>query len=1237
MRRRFLILFAAVLAAGLLLIATMPWWLGVALRTAPQKWGVTFARYERIGYTRFALHDVEFRRGGVRVTATRAEADTPLLWLWRHWRKTSRPVVAERWLVEVTPTAAPASATPAPSSVNGWMPLRSRLQRIAVQLDRWLPQASTGAGTVRWKNGELSLASASWAGRTLKINGLIFKALKTDATVSFSKGSDDIRIEARIADTTDTLILRSHAEGVAGELTWWEQRASLTGGFGASGWLPAEAAVVAEAWNVPAAKVKLGNLYSTVRGRGRVDWSAGHFRADVAATGEPLADKKAPPLEVTLRGQGDPAAFTLETLHAMLPGVAAELSEAVTIERSGKLRESAARFTVQVDLAKQPWFEAEGAVTGEARLVSGLTSAPVVEFRLNAQQITAQGLSVAATEANGRFDWPRVQLERVSLAGREGGQLVGRGGWDFQKKELLAAHVAGEIRRATLARWLPRQPEFAAVTIAADASGPLADIVHAGEAKAEAVTFPGVKPVQTVLTWNGRGRVVEKFSLRAQAEATRLKLAGAVETDAIRLSALELAQNEKTRLRLVQPATISWRPTLRIDSLNLTGDEAALDANATWGVTGKALLGLKNFSSDWLKDLVTLPGPAWQVRSLAVTAEWDRGPMNFSAVLGAAIALGEGRRANVNLASRGDAHGVRLEALRAAEGADSIVNATGLVPVVFTPGATPLMKIDLDAPLVLDAETAPNAAFWQELEALTGFQLKEPSVAVHVNGTWRKPAGDVRLQVAKIAIDSKRFKRPLPSVEALDVALTADHDSLRLGTFTLKVEGQNLRASGRLPMGETDWTKIFKEPLAFARRGADVTVEIPDADLGAFARVLPAALAPKGRVHLDMTYRGGALGGNLRLRDAATRPLGPLGVVQEIEADVGLAGHALELRTVTAKSGGEVVQLSGRVELPMLELAADAKPAPSKEPRFDVALKGNNLPFVRRTGLLVRGDLDLKLNTAESGLTRLSGKVRLRDSLFLQDVRGLLPGGAQSKSRRPPYFAIETPPLDAWRLDVEVDGGEFMRLRTPLFNGIASASFHLGGTLGEPVALGEATIDEGNVRMPFASFGVQEGRVMLTSENPYTPQIWLAATARRFSYDLRMEITGPASAPVLTFSSSPPLDHGQILLMVMAGEAPKSEVTITEQQRATQLGRFLGQSLLASFGDSEGADRLSISTGEKVSRQGRETYDIEYRLNNRWSITGAFDEFDEYNAGVKWRVYSKGGHEDKVTHENAQK
>ena len=79
MRGRLKLISWSALAAFALLAAALPWWLGAALSWAGPSYGLTFARYERIGYGRFALHDAAFRHATVVVTASRIEADTPLV------------------------------------------------------------------------------------------------------------------------------------------------------------------------------------------------------------------------------------------------------------------------------------------------------------------------------------------------------------------------------------------------------------------------------------------------------------------------------------------------------------------------------------------------------------------------------------------------------------------------------------------------------------------------------------------------------------------------------------------------------------------------------------------------------------------------------------------------------------------------------------------------------------------------------------------------------------------------------------------------------------------------------------------------------------------------------------------------------------------------------------------------------------------------------------------------------
>ena len=171
---------------------------------------------------------------------------------------------------------------------------------------------------------------------------------------------------------------------------------------------------------------------------------------------------------------------------------------------------------------------------------------------------------------------------------------------------------------------------------------------------------------------------------------------------------------------------------------------------------------------------------------------------------------------------------------------------------------------------------------------------------------------------------------------------------------------------------------------------------------------------------------------------------------------------------------------------------------------------------------------------------------------------------------------------------------------------------------------------------PFASFAVTQGSIRLTEADPYEPAVYLRGTARRYDYDLTMEIDGTASQPNVVFTSSPPLDSEQVLLMVMTGAVPSKDVNKSATQRVANIGLFLGQGLLGSLGADAGeADKLSFSSGVKISRQGKETYDVEYKLSDRWTLTGEYNEFDEYNAGVKWRVF--GGKKTEPKKENAKK
>ena len=121
-----------------------------------------------------------------------------------------------------------------------------------------------------------------------------------------------------------------------------------------------------------------------------------------------------------------------------------------------------------------------------------------------------------------------------------------------------------------------------------------------------------------------------------------------------------------------------------------------------------------------------------------------------------------------------------------------------------------------------------------------------------------------------------------------------------------------------------------------------------------------------------------------------------------------------------------------------------------------------------------------------------------------------------------------------------------------------------------------------------------------------------------------MEVSGPADAPIIQFSSTPPLSSEQIVLMITAGQMPQEQQVYSTQQRAQTLALFLGRDMLSKFGFGDDTEqRLTIVSGEEISVQGKPTYRVEYKLTPKWSLTGEYDQFNDFNAGVKWRVYSK--------------
>lgn len=1210
MRRLAIILFTTG-AICALVVAALPWWWGTALRLGGTAAGLRFEDYERIGYTRWALSEMSWKGDTGQFAAKRIELPHPLALLLRGNDAGAIRVTNWRW---VGAESAPETPTTS-ASESGWHRTFAVLGKALKSWQPRLPPVEATDGTLVFSKHETTLGRVGWepATATLSFDAIAVGGQVVSGHVSWNFEAQNLRGQLESADGAADFTATETEVQISGE--WRQQPVVASAQFDATGWLPKKATVDASAWQLPGERLGLGGRFAFVRTNAQLNWVAGRFDLKVSARSDPVEGETLPPIKVIIVAQGDLDSITIETLTANAPGLTASLSDKITWtgKKWDKLWHAPAEFEVEADLEQLTGGRSRGKMRGQVVLTRDETAGPVANAQLTAESVQWRDWPEVSGRGEATYKGGVLQMKSWRFEADDDSQIDLAGSWDFKSRTARDVEVEGRLARRWLDRWLPESVVFAVAEVKATAEGAWPELQHKGSLKVDDLTVGRIKPVDGEVAWEGVGGNEIGGEILAKAGESEISIVAQFAGEQVEVSEMKLQRADGETMKLAQPLTLTWKPAWRIEKMELRGPNSSLLTSLG---EGRLNLQVSQLEKAWLADWIEVPGPDWRIENLLVDGGELEGVWQGKVESTSGVALSESRWAEVRVEATLDADGVRIAQASVSEGDQAILSMSGQLPFKVTPHAIDeKWSIDDSAPLSAEITSTDNPAFWAQFEEAFGIKIVAPVVNATVQGTWAKPEGEIDLSAERIRANPEKWGTKWPELTQLEAHLTGDAGGLKLETLTARISGQDVRAAGHLQLEQKKFKLLRDDPWAYVIQEGEGTLDIPDADLAAWATLAPRVLAPIGRMTLSLLVKpGGKLDGELRLNGAATRPIGPLGALQDITALLRFEGRRLKIESITAQTGGRPVVLKGE--------AAWLKDG---EPQFDLTLVGENIPFVRQTGLLLRGDVDLKLETEGDGSTWLRGKVGLRDGLFLVDLQSLRPGkgGTGSAAGRPPYFSVQEMPFADWQLDVAVSGNRFLRMETPVFSGRASADFHLTGSLREPRAIGEATIDEGRVKLPFATFRVVDGWVRLRQNDPYVPHISLVGTTRRINYDLRLEINGTASTPNLQFFSSPPLASEEILLLVMAGEAPQDEVSYTASQRSTKLGAYLGQSLINQFtGHPGGEDRLLITTGDKVSRDGRETYRIEYNLDGRWSLVGEYDEFDDYNAGVKWKMFS---------------
>lgn len=1229
-------------AVGIVLLVLLPLWFPWVLTPVISRYGVRFADYDRIGWTRFALTSVRGDWNETRLDAQRIEAVLPTTWLWRLFNdRTDGPPLLSlsngHLMIAGSTTNADATAGPQPQGSTG--ETLNHISRIVLTLQRWLPVADLTNCTIQIASYSVLIPRAEWRAGRLQA---VVRIPSSDGEVELTAQMDG-ELALKLAAGWDAYgaSLRGGfsrtGEGWRwdGELGWHTNRAEFTAQFTTNGWWPARAQVHCRRWQCPAGFLQVQGYENLIAS---VTANLVSNRFDLQATGfaqptEVSARSGWPAVNVSLGAEVDPKGVKLHTLNIRSPWLNADLTNTMGITWTGELLPEPAQFSVSVDLAMFSGATVTGKVECVVRIEPQGARPPVAKFHLSAERVRAGQLAAKTVLVRGEFATRTLKLDEIRVELVDGSAVVADGSYDAEARRIAGGHW--QLSGGFLQTFLPGM-SYAELVASGELHGSLTNLTHRGEVAFTSFRIPSLKPFDVRIRWDGQNQHLKSAEAELTAGESVLSIGAAADVDvprravAAKLNQLSLRRGKEELYALQQPCAITFCAAntnapgglwaLAVDAFNWRSERHMISSTAdiAWPSRGAVALTMTNVAFADFSDVLEAGFANIVVAELAATAQWFNGPVHSRI----SAAGSKTNRAGRGFSLRGKVQTdefLTIELSGLANGYTPTLSVTGTIPLKVLPDrGEGMLAWDKSQNIALSGKwnSGQSEAFSIPLGMWGQLEVAGPELNFRVSGTPDEPSAELTAGATKLAWQSKTNNSPRPRLEDLQLAVEIRSDAIRLKTFTTKLDGQPVMATGEWPLLKDAWPELWSTGKLPDWNQARGHLELEGAQVSALAAYLPEVLAPEGSLNAALDLKSGKrFEGILSLTNAATRPMGPITPLRDIAALVRFDGHRAVLQEFRGQIGGQPIRADGFVTLPEAE---------GSGLDYRINLHGTNVPLARSPDLLLRGDFALSLRGGSNRPPALSGAVTLRDGLYVQHASALVWSAPRRPEWRPPYFSVTNGLFANWELELTVRGNRFLRIRTPVFSGIASSDFQLRGSLFAPVLTGEARINSGRLMFPFGTLTMDQGLASFSGNDIKGPDLQFNASGRNFRYDLRMEVKGPADGANVLFSSTPPIASEQILLMLTAGEVPQSDYAFSSGARAGRLATFLGKDLFSRYIGSDPAnERLIIRTGESISQQGRLTYSVEYRLTDNWSLISEYDEFNASNTDLKWEMFTR--------------
>jgi len=349
---------------------------------------------------------------------------------------------------------------------------------------------------------------------------------------------------------------------------------------------------------------------------------------------------------------------------------------------------------------------------------------------------------------------------------------------------------------------------------------------------------------------------------------------------------------------------------------------------------------------------------------------------------------------------------------------------------------------------------------------------------------------------------------------------TLDHANLHLDPLHLTGAETDLHAQGSLSLRQP-------HQLDFSSSGS-VNLKL--------AESFDRDLSSSGSATFQMIARGPLmnpdLSGHIDLQDAALSIEQLPNGLSRMNGRMEFNQNRLEVRSLTAMSGGGVLSLSGYLAYQHGLYA-------------DLTASGKGIRVRYPQGVSSMADAQLRLQGQSSNLL-LSGDVLITRFSVSPDL-DMTALTAQTSSVQ----AIASPdaPSNRVRLDVHISSSPQLNFQNAYAKLAGNIDLHLRGTLATPSLLGRISITEGSAILAGTRYDLQRGDIFFTNPVRIEPSIDLNATARVEDYDITLGLHGTPEKMAVTYRSDPPLPEADVVALLALGRTGNQQRLYTDQQQ----------------------------------------------------------------------------------------